>query len=392
MNAPPSFPSIISSAGTQRYSGPVSIGFLSTYPPTVCRMATFSSALSQALRAKGADVSVVRVADDQPAVGDEVIGELVSGSSSSAAECIDLLNQRDVAIVQHDYDIYGGDGGAELVDIVGGLQVPSIVIARTILKDPTPQQRSIFEALTASAKEVVVMSEAAKQQLRAAYDVDRSKVAVITHGATVPTQPAARRPSRPTILTCGLLGPGKGVERVIDAMSGLKDLPGRPQYLVAGRTHPKVLAAEGEAYREARIEQAKELGVIGSVTFDAGYRSVALLTALMQSSAVIVLPYDSVDQSTSGVLVDAIATGRPVIATAFPHALELLGSGAGIVVAHDDPDAMASALRQVLTQPRLAGSMAAESRRLAPDLAWSVVGSAYLKLAQRLVAERRAAR
>jgi glycosyltransferase involved in cell wall biosynthesis len=179
---------------------------------------------------------------------------------------------------------------------------------------------------------------------------------------------------------------------VIDAMASLKDLPGRPQYLVAGRTHPKVLAAEGEAYREARIEQAKECGVAGSVTFDAGYRSVALLTALMQSSAVIVLPYDSTDQSTSGVLVDAIATGRPVIATAFPHALELLGSGAGIVVAHDDPDAMAAALRQVLTQPRMAGSMAAESRRLAPDLAWSVVGSAYLKLAQRLAAERRAAR
>ena len=57
------------------------------------------------------------------------------------------------------------------------------------------------------------------------------------------------------------------------------------------------------------------------------------LTALVQSSAVVVLPYDSTDQVTSGVLVDAIAAGRPVVATAFPHAVELLGSGAGIVVA-----------------------------------------------------------
>jgi glycosyltransferase involved in cell wall biosynthesis len=103
-----------------------------------------------------------------------------------------------------------------------------------------------------------------------------------------------------------------------------------------------------------------------------------------------VLPYDSTDQVTSGVLVDAIASGRPVVATAFPHAVELLSSGAGIVVGHDDPDAMASALRRVLTQPRLAGDMAAEARRLAPEMAWPVVASAYLKVAHRVLAQRRA--
>ena len=109
------------------------------------------------------------------------------------------------------------------------------------------------------------------------------------------------------------------------------------------------------------------------------------LTALIQSAAVVVLPYDSTDQVTSGVLVDAIASGRPVVATAFPHAVELLASGAGIVVGHDDPDALASALRRVLTQPRLAGAMAAEARRLAPEMAWPVVASAYLKLAHRIL-------
>ena len=128
-----------------------------------------------------------------------------------------------------------------------------------------------------------------------------------------------------------------------------------------------MLAADGEAYRDARIEQARRSGVADSVYFDTGYRNVSLLTALVQSAAVVVLPYDSTDQVTSGVLVDAIASGRPVVATAFPHAVELLASGAGIVVGHDDPDALASALRRVLTEPRLAGAMAAEARRLAPD-------------------------
>lgn len=173
-------------------------------------------------------------------------------------------------------------------------------------------------------------------------------------------------------------------------MVSLKDLPGQPQYLVAGQTHPKVLADDGEAYRDARKQQARRRGVADSVSFDDRYWGASKLPALIQSASVVVLPYDSTDQVTSGVLVDAIACGRPVVATAFPHAIELLATGAGIVVDHDGPEAITSALREVLTQPRRAGAMAAEARRLAPDMAWSVVAAAYVSLANRLLAERRA--
>jgi glycosyltransferase involved in cell wall biosynthesis len=192
------------------------------------------------------------------------------------------------------------------------------------------------------------------------------------------------------LLTWGLVGPGKGIERVIDAMPHLQALPTPPRYLVAGSTHPKVLAADGEAYRNARIGQAWRTGVAASVTFDDDYRDVPSLTALIRSAAVVVLPYDSTDQATSGVLVDAIAAGRPVVATAFPHAVELLASGAGIVVDHDDPDALALALRRVLTEPGLAEDMAAEAARLAPGLGWPVVAEAYLHAAGELLAERSA--
>jgi polysaccharide biosynthesis protein PslF len=329
------------------------------------------------------------VPDREPFSGGQVIVELVSGSARSVATCIDLLNQADVAVVQHEYGVYGGVIGDEVVDIVDGLAVPSIVIARTIPKAPTAQQRSVLESLTAAAGQVVVMSEAARHRLCLTYAVDRRKVTMIPHGATVPSSPRAKRPSRPTILTWGLLGPGKGIERVIDVMPLLNDVPGRPRYIVVGPTHPSVLAAEGEAYRDARIEQARRIGVADSASFDPGYYSQSMLTSLIQQSSVVVLPYDSTEQVTSGVLVDAIANGRPVVATAFPHAVELLNSGAGIVVGQNDPVALASALRQIITHPRLAGSMAAEARRRAPEMAWPVVASAYVGLARRLLAERR---
>src|SRR5207249_3667521 len=161
--------------------------------------------------------------------------------------------------------------------------------------------------------------------------------------------------------------------------ASLRHHAARPRYLVAGQTHPKVLAADGEAYRNARIEQAWRNGIAASVSFDAAYRDVTSLTSLVQAATAVVLPYDSTDQVTSGVLVDAISAGRPVIATAFPHAVELLGSGAGIVVEHDDPDAMVRALDQVLTHPGVAHAMAAEAARLAPTMGWPVVAAAYLR-------------
>lgn len=380
-------PSTDSVAG-QGLSDSLSFGILSTYPPTACGLATFSAELTQGLTACGADVSVVRVSDGSPSTSTRVIGELVTGSPASVSACAELLNQSDVAVIQHQFDIYGGVDGDEVADIMDGLRVPSIVIAHTVLKSPTRQQRSVLEAVAARADQLIVMSDAASERLRG-FDIDRRKVATIPHGARVATN-ACVRGGRPTLLTWGLLRPGKGIERVIEAMGSLNSLPGRPRYLVAGRTHPKVLAADGEAYRDARIEQARRSGVADSVCFDAGYRNVAMLTALVQSAAVVVLPYDSTDQVTSGVLVDAIARGRPVVATAFPHAVELLASGAGIVVPHDDPDALVSALRRVLTQPRLAGGMAAEARRMAPDMAWQVVAGAYLRLARRVLAQRRA--
>ena len=97
-----------------------------------------------------------------------------------------------------------------------------------------------------------------------------------------------------------------------------------------------------------------KLGVAAQSAFDPGYRGLPALAELLQAAAVVVLPYDSPDQVTSGVLVDAVAAGRPVVATAFPHAVELLGAAPGWSCPRRDPVALAAALRRVLTEPGLA--------------------------------------
>jgi glycosyltransferase involved in cell wall biosynthesis len=99
-----------------------------------------------------------------------------------------------------------------------------------------------------------------------------------------------------------------------------------------------------------------------------------------------VLPYDSTEQVTSGVLIEAVGAGVPVVATEFPHAVELLADGPGLLVPHQDPEAMAAAIRHLLSEPGLAGRLAGLAG--GPTLRWPAVAARYQALAGRLIAER----
>jgi len=360
---------------------------VSTYPPTQCGIATFAAALSGGLYEYGDDVGIVRVGADGEAPATIVVAELNNQDQLEMIDAMDALNRADVVIVQHEYGIYDGPDGESIVEVLEDINRPTIVVAHTVLEHPTPHQRSVLEAVVRAADAVVVMTEAGRVRLCTSFDVDARKISVIPHGAAV--SDAVRledSKERPKLLTWGLLGPGKGIEWAIDALAMVDDIRPKPLYVVAGKTHPKVKEYEGDVYRDMLMQRAEDRHV--DVVFDDKYRTVAALSQLISESTMVILPYDSPDQVTSGVLVDAIAAGRPVIATAFPHAVELLSSGAGIVVPRRDPEALADAIRTALTTPGLVRAMASEARRLAPELAWPAIAARYAALGEELLDNR----
>lgn len=368
-------------------------GFVSTYPPTQCGLATFTASLSSALTGPGGDVAqVVRLLDGpQPPAGSEVVGDVLAGDPASLARSLPRLNACDVVIVQHEFGIFGGPDGDEALALLAGLTVPTIVVLHTVLTDPSPHQREVLEAVVAAAGSVVCMTDTAHRRLLAAYRVVPDKVSVIAHGApdllaAGPTTDLPPTAERPTVLTWGLLGPGKGIEWAVRAMAGLRDLRPAPRYLVVGQTHPKVVAHQGEAYRQGLIDLAAELDLSDTVELDGRYLDGPGLAAVVGAADVVVLPYDSTEQVTSGVLIEAVAAGKPVVATRFPHAIELLATGAGVLVPQRDPAAIAAALRRVLTDRPAAAAMARTAAAAAPGLRWSAVADEYRAVAARLIA------
>jgi len=365
-------------------------GFVSTFPPTQCGLATFTAALRDALLHSTTDEGwVVRLVDaPAPRPGDEVVAQLVANDSASLDWAAAQLNRCDVAIMQHEYGVYGGSDGSEILHLLDEVQVPCVVVLHTVLTDPTPHQRQVLESVMARADAVVAMTMTARERLAAGYAVDVAKVCIIAHGAPVPETTMAEpvfRTGQFTVLTWGLLGPGKGIEWGIEAMAMLRDLAPMPRYLVAGQTHPKVLLHEGDAYRDRLREQVLDADLGCCVTFDGRYRNTGSLASLVRSADVVLLPYDSTEQVTSGVLIEAVAAGKPVVATQFPHAREMLAGGAGLLVPHRDPAAIAAALRSVIVRGEVMTKITAAAAATAPRLQWPVIADQYRELAGRLI-------
>ncbi len=369
----------------------ISVGMVGTFPPTECGLATFAAALGDSLRrtGEGCQVGMVEVVDAPRLARDEVVFQVVRGDRGSIGAAATWLNGFDVVVVQHEYGIFGGVDGDEVLGILDGVRRPVVTVLHTVLEQPSVHQRDIIEQLALRSAVMVVMTAAARSRLLSRFAVDPRRVVVIPHGAHENRSLPGERPLRcqPVVLTWGLLGPGKGIEVGIDAIALLRTMIPAPRYLVAGQTHPKVRAASGEAYRRSLQQRAIDRGVADLVDFDDDYRDLAALQALIRHADLVLLPYESRDQVTSGVLIEAVASRKPVVATDFPHARELLSGGAGIVVPHNDPVTTAQAVGRILRDHRMARQMADEAARLSGPMMWPAVARRYHDVFAPLVGE-----
>jgi glycosyltransferase involved in cell wall biosynthesis len=277
--------------------------------------------------------------------------------------------------VQHEFGIYPGPDGEDVIPFVEGCTRPILTVLHTVLPDPSSRQRAILDGLAERSNLLVVHTQAACQRLLDTHHFDPTKVAVVPHGASPNLHGSALVESaEPLLLTWGLLGPGKGIEHGIEAVALMRERGLDVRYLVAGETHPNVRAQHGELYREGLRAAAVRRHVADLVDFDDEYRDWDSLHALVRSASIVLVPYDSRDQVTSGVLVEALAAGKPVVSTAFPHAVELAASGAVRVVPHEAPAAIADAVQHILEHPSTREAMTAAARAEGARYNWSSIG------------------
>ncbi len=214
------------------------------------------------------------------------------------------------------------------------------------------------------ARGVLVQTEEGRQALLDALDrfarSARASVAghldVVPNGIDLPALPApgtARPDGR--ILAVGRLIPDKGMDVVIDAVAG-----GAGRLTIAG-DGPERAALEARAAR------------CGADVEFAGFVERARLGPRYAEAACVVLAARR-GEGLPNVLLEAMAWGRPVIATPVAGVRGLLVDGAnGLSIPAGDPLALRAALARLAREPRLAARLGIGARHTAEAYAWDRV-------------------
>ncbi len=370
------------------------IAFIGNYLPRVCGIATFTFDLAEAVaRQAGAGLPVIVAAmNDSPesyAYPNRVKFELRQDYQIDYSRAADFLNFSRVSVVclQHEYGIYGGEWGSNVLSLLRDLHRPVVVTCHTITKATEPAQKEVFLEIAARAKKLVVMSERAIRFLTDLYGVNSDKIVLIPHGIhDVPfIDPNYFKDKfgvegRRVLLTFGLLHRNKGIEYMIEALPAIVERYPKTMYLVLGATHPHVIRDEGEAYRLSLQRRVRELGLENHVLFHPRFVELEELVEYLGAADICVTPYLNMDQITSGALAYSMGSGKAVVSTPYWHAEELLADGRGRLVPVRDSKALAETISALLENEVELAATRKRAYMYCRKMIWASVASSYLEL------------
>ena len=127
----------------------------------------------------------------------------------------------------------------------------------------------------------------------------------------------------------------------------------------AGRHDATVVVVGDGPLREELAREAARLGIAPHVQL---LGDLADVRFALEALDVFVLP--SRTEGMSNALLEAMAMGLPVVATAVGGTPEVIGDGqTGLLVATDDPSAIAAAITRLLDDPATAARLGAAARQ-----------------------------
>ena len=164
------------------------LAFIGNSLPRRCGIATFTTDLQQAIAASTAQVetSIVAMTDhghayDYPSV---VRFQINDDKIKDYVRAADFLNagQFEVVSLQHEFGIFGGEAGGDIMALLSRLTMPVVTTLHTVLSEPTTVQRGVLNRIADVSSRLVVMAEKGRELLRTVYRVPAEKIEVIAHG------------------------------------------------------------------------------------------------------------------------------------------------------------------------------------------------------------------
>ncbi len=290
--------------------------------------------------------------------GREVIFQIDQNNPDEYVRVAEALNQNDavkLVNIQHEFGIFGGDCGLNIIYFINALKKCSVITFHTVIPQPNQALHYAVRLLADNVNGITTMTHHSKGILIDDYGIPEQSIRVIPHGIHDGTYTSSRRAkaalgfSDKTVLsTFGMLNRGKGLEYVIEALPAVVERYKDFVYIIFGATHPNILKIEGETYRNSVIEKIYNLGLTDHVKMYNQYFPLPKLLQMLKATDIYIATSLYPNQSVSGTLSYALGMGRPVISTAFAQAREEVTPDVGILVDFGNPQAFVDAIISLL--------------------------------------------
>ncbi len=361
------------------------IGFVSTYPPIECGIATYTSDLRQALDEKENETFVV----SQFGAKGSYVFPVYSPESPTLANDIystSIKMTPDVMHIQHEYGLFGAQKGVMGVELLLRYRMagmPVVTTLHTVYETLTDAEQIILRHIVEESNAVIVHEEVQKETLERHFEAGR-KIHVIEHGIREigPVEGAKEKldlKGKKVILLCGYFRPTKGFQRIVDLFPRIREKDEDAVLIVAGKTRN----IEFDDYRRNFFEQLNSSPVVDSIQIFRGQFPQYTFDTILSAADVVVLPYELGAQS--GVMSQCIAMHIPVVASDLPVFRKVIErSGCGTNCSTDEE--YIEAILNILNDAKQRESMISNCRKYVKEGAgWSRIAQKHMDVYNSIV-------
>ena len=372
--------------------------FITSYPPRVCGIATYSHDLIKALVNKFRDSLSIKVCALESGDADYRYGEevkyILKTSIYDQYEELALKINSDkcikIVLIQHEFGFFKVQEQA-FQKFLNKLSKPVIVVFHTVLPKPDELLKTKVQNIADACESVVVMTNNTMQLLTDVYEIARQKISVIAHGTHLVPHLGKRilkkrhgLTNRKVLTTFGLLSSGKSIETTLNALPAIVKTNPEVVFLILGKTHPEVVKNEGEKYRENLEAIVKAKKLTGHVVFINRFLPLPDLLEYLQLTDIYLFTTNDPNQAVSGTFVYAMSCGCPIISTPIPHAKEVLTKDTGIIFDFRNSGQLANGVIRLLNDEPLRKSISSNTLQKVVSTAWENSAVAHAMLFERI--------
>jgi len=371
---------------------------VTSYPPRVCGIATFSEDLIGAISNKFRNSLSLKVCaresgDESFTYPSKVIYTLKTSNSADYKKLAEAINRNkniQIVLIQHEFGFFRKQEQAFL-QLIYNISKPVVVAFHTILPHPDEHLSIKIQNISIACDAIIVMTNSSSNILITEYGKPKNKISVIAHGThLVPhlSQTVLKikygLKNRMVLTTFGLLSSGKSIETTLDALPAIVEKCPEVIFLVIGKTHPEVVKDEGEKYRESLEKKVAEYGLQNNVKFINKYLPLPELLEYLQLTDIYLFTTNDPNQAVSGTFAYAMSCACPIISTPIPHAREVLTKDTGIIFDFRNSQQLSQSVIHLINDRPLRKHLSVNALQKIVATAWENSAIAHAMLFERL--------